>query len=205
MSTCAYHAIDLQPCLSAPDSSWLHALGTYYPRQHPQHWNSAWTQAVLQAKRHSDSVLAEFGRIVAEHLDQWLADERPYTITHVPSMAGEIRYLFPQMEVCTTRRLAIATFRCIRRREPLSLTQLLVQVKRKAKKQRRWCSRRERLNNVRGCYGIRHGTAVAGRNVLLIDDVVTSGATLNECARVLQGAGARNVFAIALARTPGWH
>jgi predicted amidophosphoribosyltransferase len=41
---------------------------------------------------------------------------------------------------------------------------------------------------------------MAGRTVLLVDDVATTGATLDACARALLGAGARNVAALTLAR-----
>ena len=45
----------------------------------------------------------------------------------------------------------------------------------------------------------------AGRRVLLIDDVLTTGATLNEAARTLRQAGAAEVVAAALCRTPSHH
>lgn len=44
------------------------------------------------------------------------------------------------------------------------------------------------------------GSRVSGRNVVIIDDVVTSGATLNECARVLKQASAKAVWGLALAK-----
>jgi ComF family protein len=58
----------------------------------------------------------------------------------------------------------------------------------------------ERHENVRHAFAVRGGCA--GRDVLLVDDVVTTGATVRECARVLLGAGARSVRVVALARTP---
>ena len=54
-----------------------------------------------------------------------------------------------------------------------------------------------RQQNVRGAFVAR---GVTGLRVLLVDDVTTTGATLNEAARALKAAGATHVFALALAR-----
>ena len=43
--------------------------------------------------------------------------------------------------------------------------------------------------------------AVKGRTVILVDDVTTTGHTLNECARVLKRSGSKDVFGLVLART----
>ncbi len=58
----------------------------------------------------------------------------------------------------------------------------------------------ERVRNVAGAFAIRPSCAVDGRSVLLVDDVFTTGATLNECARVLKERGAGRVLALTLAR-----
>lgn len=58
----------------------------------------------------------------------------------------------------------------------------------------------ERVANVAGAFALRRPGEVSGRTVLLIDDVHTTGATLNECARVLKKAGAARVMALTLAR-----
>jgi ComF family protein len=60
---------------------------------------------------------------------------------------------------------------------------------------------RERAENVRGAFGLQRPGEVAERKVLLIDDVFTTGATMNECARVLKDAGAASVTVLTLART----
>lgn len=56
-----------------------------------------------------------------------------------------------------------------------------------------------RRANVLGAYQAMQKAAVAGRRVLLIDDVVTSGSTLSECARILRTGGASEVFCATLA------
>ena len=58
----------------------------------------------------------------------------------------------------------------------------------------------ERRANVLGAYIAVDPELVAGRRVLLIDDVVTTGATFSECARVLRTMGAKDVVCAALAR-----
>ena len=61
--------------------------------------------------------------------------------------------------------------------------------------------RRARRANVRGAFRVRAGLRPASV-VWLVDDVVTTGSTLVECARALRRAGAHHVVAICIARTP---
>ncbi len=62
-------------------------------------------------------------------------------------------------------------------------------------------SRRERWLSVRGAYEIRKGRRIDNLRVLLIDDVFTTGATLDACARALRKAGAKSVIGLTVART----
>ncbi len=63
----------------------------------------------------------------------------------------------------------------------------------------------EREKNVKGAYRLTSKTSAKGKNILLIDDIITTGNTLGECARVLCCGNAQNVlcatFAIAVAKT----
>ncbi len=59
---------------------------------------------------------------------------------------------------------------------------------------------KERRLNVEGVFQIRPEARIVGRTVVLIDDVATTGATLESAARVLREAGARSVIALVLAR-----
>lgn len=54
--------------------------------------------------------------------------------------------------------------------------------------------------NVRGAFAVREPAWVTGRTVLLIDDVMTTGATFSEAARALKAAGVWRVWAVAVAR-----
>jgi ComF family protein len=63
-------------------------------------------------------------------------------------------------------------------------------------------SRRERARNMRGAFAVtaRYAALLAGRRVVLVDDVLTSGATAGQCARALRQAGAARVDVLTLAR-----
>ncbi len=67
-------------------------------------------------------------------------------------------------------------------------------------------SRREgesaRIANVSGAFGPFHPERFAGKRILIVDDVVTTGATLSECARVLLTAGAAEVVCVTLCCKP---
>lgn len=63
----------------------------------------------------------------------------------------------------------------------------------------------QRRANVLGAYRLRPGAEVKGLKLILIDDVVTSGATLAECAACLRIAGAEGVVALTLACAKGKH
>ena len=61
-------------------------------------------------------------------------------------------------------------------------------------------SETERVANVRGAFAIRNGVVLRDARVLLIDDVRTTGATLEECAKVLRRCGAAEVYAAVVLR-----
>ncbi len=61
-------------------------------------------------------------------------------------------------------------------------------------------SRQERLRNVKGSFGVKDPSLIRRKNVLLFDDVFTTGATVSECARTLKKNGAERVFAVTIAR-----
>ena len=60
-------------------------------------------------------------------------------------------------------------------------------------------TRQKRQKNVRNAFEISDHSVIAGKSIVLVDDVITTGATLNECARILKKAGAETVVGVAAA------
>ena len=74
-------------------------------------------------------------------------------------------------------------------------------VRREARRPQTGLTGEERRKNLTGCMAV--SKAVSGRRVLLVDDVVTTGATVQEAARALRAAGAKGIRVFAAARAAG--
>lgn len=59
----------------------------------------------------------------------------------------------------------------------------------------------QRRANVLGVYKVPNPDAVLGKRILLLDDIITTGATISECAKTLMAAGAKEVYGVAVATT----
>ncbi len=88
-------------------------------------------------------------------------------------------------QISRTYGVAMDPFVLLRKKETLPQTQL---------------SEEERRKNVRGAFALNPARSVDGESVLLVDDVYTSGATVNECSGALLRAGAEEVTVLTLAR-----
>ncbi len=60
-------------------------------------------------------------------------------------------------------------------------------------------SRNDRLKNMKGAFAILNAQNITSKNIILIDDVTTTGATLHEARKILLASGAKKVWCIALA------
>ncbi|MCP2518928.1 ComF family protein [Candidatus Aminicenantes bacterium AC-708-M15] len=60
---------------------------------------------------------------------------------------------------------------------------------------------KKRKNNVKGAFYVKNSLHIYKKNVLLIDDVYTSGSTIMECSKILKKAGAKEIFVLTLAQT----
>ncbi|MFP4573015.1 MAG: ComF family protein [Desulfobacterales bacterium] len=60
--------------------------------------------------------------------------------------------------------------------------------------------RSQRIKNIKNAFAVKSFEQIAGKTVLLVDDVFTTGSTVEECARVLDNAGAAGIYVLTLAR-----
>jgi ComF family protein len=60
---------------------------------------------------------------------------------------------------------------------------------------------KERKKNIKKAFDIRSRDPIEGKDIILVDDVFTTGATVKECSRVLKKAGAKDIFVITLAHS----
>ena len=77
-----------------------------------------------------------------------------------------------------------------------------VLVKTKQTERQEMLGRAERKKNVNNAFAVSDKTKIKNKAILLIDDVKTTGATLNNCAKALKRAGATSVVCVTLASTP---
>lgn len=57
----------------------------------------------------------------------------------------------------------------------------------------------DRKQNIKGAFTMTHPERIKNQNILLVDDIVTTGITLDECAKVMKKAGATSVYALTIA------
>ena len=159
-----------------------------YPREddHP-------LRQVVQKFKYSRKVSLgkPLGRLMAHGCQEFLAAVNADVIVPVPLYPKRLRWRgFNQSvllgrEVGRAYNIQLDLFLLTRRRETAAQTQL---------------PEEERRRNVRGAFALNAERPVKDKRILLIDDVYTSGATVNECSRTLKQGGAKEVYVLTLAR-----
>jgi ComF family protein len=98
--------------------------------------------------------------------------------------------------------LAEATVRALRKLRPEWEGELAVKllVRRRASQSQTGLSLSERRRNLRGAFFVSYPDTLQGRDVILIDDIYTTGATTRACSRVLKRAGAATIWVATAAR-----
>jgi ComF family protein len=168
-------------------------------QRQPPPWHAAWVPFCygwpldrLESRYKFSAALAA-GRALAA---QWIAcgppPVRPDAVLAVPLHRARLRERGYNQSLELARMLA--------RRWRLPLRQGLLQRVRATAAQTE-LDARARRRNVRAAFRVPHGTMLPA-HVVVLDDVMTTGTTLAECARTLRRAGARRVDVWALARAP---
>lgn len=152
-------------------------------------------QAVLKIKHAEHEPLAiELGRQLAERLRQMPFADTPDLIAPVPM------FWLKRIWRGTNAPDLIAQSLTAELRFPLALDLLVC---RRFTRQQSTLSADERKHNVRGAYRTSRRYNVREAKILLVDDVVTTGATAHDAARALRQAGAAKVYVAAIARGAG--
>ena len=132
------------------------------------------------------------GRLMVQGCQEFLKECHADLVVPVPLHPKRLRWrgfnqsLLLARQVSRVYDLPIDPFVLYRDRETVPQTQL---------------AEDERRKNVRGAFATCAEKSLKGRSVLLVDDVYTSGATVNECSRALVRGGAKEVYVLTLART----
>jgi ComF family protein len=134
------------------------------------------------------------GRMLAEVIQELAAEFNDALVVPVPLHASKLRQRgFNQAEDIAkaalkqlkTPRLQLAGGVLDRRRATESQTGL---------------TRAQRLENIRGAFSVKQSEKLRDRDVVLVDDVFTTGTTVSECARIVRRSGAARVFVATVAR-----
>lgn len=177
-------------CLARPPQFFQARSWAFYPRQEIE--DHPLRQAVQRFKYGRKVSLGKpLGRLMAQGCRDCLASWVPDLILPVPLHPRRLRWRGFNQSVLLARQLSRAYGVPM---DPLLLRRI------KETPPQTQLNEEERRRNVRGAFALAPGRSVENKNILLIDDVYTSGATVNECSRTLKKNGAKLVYVLTLAR-----
>jgi ComF family protein len=159
----------------------------------PYLYDGALMTAIQELKYAQRSHLADsLGSLLASFAQTWIGELKGSLIMPVP--------LHPRRLRSRGFNQSLLLSRCVAARTGAQLDFLSLRRTRYTKPQTELSSE-ERKKNVRKAFEVVKPEAVKGRTIVLVDDVATTGSTLNECAKALKRAGAESVLCLVLART----
>jgi len=149
-------------------------------------------EAVLRFKYGQKTFMADaLGPLLTEFVKARFTLREPYLIMPVPLHPKRLRERGFNQSLLLANRIALGLrgkvdfLSLVRTKHTIPQTTL---------------SKKERRKNVQNAFFLKSPESVREINILLVDDVTTTGNTLNECAKVLTQAGAQAVFCVTLAK-----
>jgi len=159
----------------------------------PYLYDGALMKAIHELKYGQKSYLADsLGFLLASFAQTWIDEMKGPLIMPVP--------LHPRRLRARGFNQSLLLARCVAMKTGAELDFLSLRRTKFTKPQTELNSE-ERKRNVRKAFEVVNLEPVKGRTIVLVDDVATTGSTLNECAKALKKAGADSVLCLVLART----
>lgn len=185
--------LEESPEAGRESAKWIFPL---YDYRHPPIKRAIWLLK-YQGKFRLAGIFAEvlYGRIIEELADLSMLENFQKPILIPIPLAPKRRHErgFNQSEIICKKIIKIdnANNFCIE-------NNVLVKLK-DTKHQAQIENRNERLKNIVDSFSIKNSEKIKGRNIILIDDVTTTGATLNEARKILKQNGAKKIIAFTVA------
>ena len=157
----------------------------------PFYYEGKIRDALLRYKFHGKSCYSKFFAVyMYEELNQ--TELKPDIITWVPLSRKRLRARgYDQARLLAEELSELTSTECVR----------LLKKRRNVKPQSTVGAYEERKKNISGAYSAYNVEKLQSKNILLIDDIITTGSTAGECAGELLKAGAGEIFVLTVART----
>jgi competence protein ComFC len=157
-------------------------------------------QALWEVKYKGNTVIADIlAALLYDHMIEYLADRQLFDaflhpiLIPIPSSRERVR----ERGWSQTEILADSLQKKDKNRSFVVLKNILI--KKIHTESQTKLSKSERLKNLKGCFKVAKPECVKNRNIILLDDVTTTGSTIFECAETLNQAGARKIIGLTIA------
>ena len=158
-------------------------------------------QAIWEIKyRKNEKILGAFCKIFYEYMLDELADKALFSdfknpiLVPIPSSKSRLKERgYNQCELIAEELMRVDGGK------NFTLSKNILEKTKDSPSQTSVKNRAKRLSNLKGCFRAANPDKISGANIILIDDVITTGATMSEAKKTLLNAGARQVMCFALA------
>ena len=145
---------------------------------------------VVNFKQNGNKAIGEmFAYFIADKYDEIISKHNVNLIIPVPISDGRLK----------TRKFNQSEVLCSQISEQNKINNSLL-IRTKETPHQTGLSRQNREDNLKASFEVKDKKILKGKNILIVDDIYTTGATLNACAKVLKDAGAKEIITLTLAR-----